>query len=203
MLSDVRYAMRQLRKSPGFAVTAILTLALGIGANAVVFSVLNALVLRPVNVPHAQNLYMVQRFQYPSQSYPDYLDLRDRNRTFESLVGFNIIGPVGVDTGGNPSTAWPYLASGNYFDALGIKPYLGRFFHASDEHGIQQRSVCGAELRILARVIFTSDRGCGGADGAAQQASIHDYWRGAAGISRDGAVLCAGDVDSDGRAATG
>jgi hypothetical protein len=113
----------------------ILTLALGIGANAVVFSVLNALVLRPVNVPNAQNLYMVQRFQYPSQSYLDYVDLRDRNRTFESMVTFNIMGPVGVDTGGNASTAWPYLASGNYFDALGIQPYLGRFFHAADEHG--------------------------------------------------------------------
>jgi predicted permease len=135
MTSDLRIALRQLRKSPGFAVTAILTLALGIGANAVVFSVLNAVVLRPVNVPRAQNLYLVQRFQYASQSYLDYVDLRDRNRTFESLATFNIMGPVGVDTGGNPSTAWPYLASGNYFDALDIQPYLGRFFHASDEHG--------------------------------------------------------------------
>ncbi|MGO9340095.1 MAG: ABC transporter permease [Terracidiphilus sp.] len=135
MTRDLTLAMRQLRKSPGFAVTAILTLALGIGANAVVFSVLNALVLRPVNVPHAENLYLVQRGQYPSQSYLDYVDLRDRNRTFESLFTFNIIGPVGVDTGGNPSTAWPYMASGNYFDALGIQPYLGRFYHATDERG--------------------------------------------------------------------
>ena len=135
MLADVKYAVRQLRKSPGFTVTAVLTLALGIGANAVVFSVLNALVLRPLNVPHPQNLYMLQRFQYPSQSYLDYLDLRDRNHSFESLIGYNIIGSVGVDTGGNPSTAWPYEATGNYFDALGIQPYLGRFFHPSDEHG--------------------------------------------------------------------
>jgi predicted permease len=129
------YAFRQLRKTPGFTVTVVLTLALGIGANAVVFSVLNALVLRPVNVPNAQNLYMVQRSQSPSQSFLDYIDLRDRNRTFDSMVTFNIMGPVGVDTGGNASTAWPYLASGNYFDALGIQPYLGRFFHAGDEHG--------------------------------------------------------------------
>jgi predicted permease len=136
MTSDVRIAIRQLRKSPGFAVTAILTLALGIGANAVVFSVLNALVLRPVNVPQAQNLFMVQRFGFPSQSYPDYVDLRDRNRTFDSLMVYEIIGPVGVDTGGNPSTAWPYAASGNYFDALGIQPYLGRFYHAADEKGV-------------------------------------------------------------------
>jgi predicted permease len=135
MFADLKYALRQLKKSPGFAVTAVLTLALGIGANAVVFSVLNALVLRPLNVPHAQNLFMVQRFQYPSQSYPDYKDLRDRNRSFDSLIAYNIMGPVGLDTGGNPSTMWPYDATGNYFDALGIQPYLGRFFHASDEHG--------------------------------------------------------------------
>ena len=115
--------------------TAILTLALGIGANAVVFSVLNAVVLHPLNVPNAQRLYTVQHFQYPSQSYPDYVDLRDRNRTFESLVMVEIMGPVGVDTGRNASTAWPCLATGNYFDALSIQPYLGRFFHAGDERG--------------------------------------------------------------------
>ncbi|HEY1904216.1 MAG TPA: ABC transporter permease [Terracidiphilus sp.] len=135
MTNDLKIAFRQLRKSPGFAVTAILTLALGIGANAVVFSVLNAIVLRPVHVPHPQNLYMVQRFKYPSQSYLDYVDLRDKNRTFESMVAFNIIGAVGVEMGGSASTAWPYLASGNYFDALGIQPYLGRFYHAADERG--------------------------------------------------------------------
>jgi predicted permease len=136
MTRDLRIALRQLMKSPGFTVTAIITLALGIGANAVVFSILNAVVLRPVNVPHAQNLYTVQRApNTPSQSYPDYLDLRDRNRTFESLALYNIGSPVGIDSGGNPSTAWPYMASGNYFDALGIQPLVGRFFHASDERG--------------------------------------------------------------------
>ena len=136
MLSALKLAIRQLAKSPGFAVTAIVTLALGIGANAIVFSVLNALVLRPVNVPNAGNLYMVQRFHWPSQSYLDYKDLRDRNRTFESLVAYQIIGAVGVDSGAHPSTAWPFLATGNYFDALGIQPYLGRFYHASDEKGM-------------------------------------------------------------------
>ena len=135
-IRNTRFAFRQLWRARSFAVTAIVTLALGIGANAVVFSVLNAVVLHPVNVPHAQSLYMVQRGHYPSQSYEDYLDLRDRNRTFESLIMYDIMGPVGVDTGGNPSTAWPYAASGNYFDGLGIQPYLGRFFHASDEHGM-------------------------------------------------------------------
>ena len=77
----------------------------------------------------------MQRFTYASQSYPDYLDLRDRNRTFESMIAFQIIGPIGVDTGAHPSIAWPFMASGNYFDALNVQPYLGRFFHASDEKG--------------------------------------------------------------------
>ncbi|KAA6464916.1 FtsX-like permease family protein [Acidobacteria bacterium AB60] len=135
MLTDLKSALRQLVHSPGFTLTAIVTLALGIGANAVVFSVLNAIVLRPLNLPNAQNLYMVQRFQFPSQSYPDYKDLRDRNRTFESLFATNIIGPVGVDTGGNPTTAWPVAVTGNYFDSLGVQPYLGRFFHAPEEKG--------------------------------------------------------------------
>jgi len=117
-------------------VTAIVTLALGIGANAVVFSVMNAVVLRPVKLPNARNLYTVQRYDdSPSHSYPDYVDLRDRNRTFESMVMTQIVGPVGVDSGGSPSIAWPYLASGNYFDALGIQPYMGRFYHANDEKG--------------------------------------------------------------------
>ena len=135
MFSDVKFAMRKLAKSPGFTLTAIATLALGIGANAVVFSVLNALVLRPVNLPNAESLYTVQRFSYPSQSYPDYIDLRDRNRTFESMILFRIMGPVGIDAGKNPTTAWPYLVSGNYFDALRVQPFLGRFIHPSDEKG--------------------------------------------------------------------
>jgi len=140
MLDDVRLALRQLRKSPGFAVTAVLTLALGIGANAIVFSVLNALILRPLKVPNSQSLYMVQRTFHagtvsPSQAYPDYVDFRDRNRTFADLVLYDITGATGIDTGGNPSTAWPYLISANYFDALGVQPYLGRFLHGSDDKG--------------------------------------------------------------------
>ena len=140
MYADLRLAMRQLRKAPGFALTAVLTLALAIGANAVVFSVLNALVLRPLNVPHSESLFMLQRAfsqgNSPSQSYPDYRDLRDRNRSFDSLMSYDITGAVGLDTGSkNPSVVWPYLISGNYFDSLGVQPYLGRFIHASDEHG--------------------------------------------------------------------
>jgi predicted permease len=92
--------------------------------------------LRPLNVPRAQSLYAIQRgnVTYIVQSYPDYLDLRDRNRSFDGLAAYTIA-QAGLDTGKNPSTAWLFEVSGNYFDALGIQPYLGRFFHGSDEHG--------------------------------------------------------------------
>ena len=136
LIQDLRFSLRMLRKSPGFAIAAVLTLALAIGANAVVFGMLNGLLLRPLNVPRAQSLYAIQRgnVTYIVQSYPDYLDLRDRNRSFDGLAAYTIA-QAGLDTGKNPSTAWLFEVSGNYFDALGIQPYLGRFFHGSDEHG--------------------------------------------------------------------
>jgi len=133
---DVRFALRMLHKSPGFTAVAVVTLAVAIAANAVVFGVLNALILRPLNVPQAQSLYGLERGsdKAVNQSYPDYLDLRDRNRSFEDLAAYNVAA-VGLDTGNNPSSAWILEVTGNYFDALGIQPYLGRFFHGSDEHG--------------------------------------------------------------------
>jgi len=136
ILQDLRFATRRLRKSPGFTMAAVLTLALAIGANAVVFSILNGFLLRPLSVPHAQSLYALQRGNetYIVQSYPDYLDLRDRNRSFDGLAAYTIA-QAGLDTGKNPSSVWLFEVSGNYFDALGIQPYLGRFFHGSDEHG--------------------------------------------------------------------
>jgi predicted permease len=136
LLQDLRFAFRQIHHSPGFAVTAVLTLALAIGANAVVFAILNSLILRPLDVPHAQSLYGIQRGKDkdPTESYPDYLDLRDRNRSFEDLVAYSVAS-VGFDTGNNPTGAWTMEVTANYFDALHIQPYLGRFFHTTDEHG--------------------------------------------------------------------
>ena len=133
---DLRYGVRMLKKNPGFTVVAVLTLAVAIGSNAVVFSALNGLILRPLNVPHAESLYLTQRGRDKAlnQSYPDYLDLRDRNRSFDGLVAYNI-SQAGLDTGKNPSRAWVYEVSWNYFDVLEIQPYLGRVIHASDEQG--------------------------------------------------------------------
>ena len=133
--ADVRFALRQLRKSPGFTITAVLTLTLAIGANAVVFGVLNALILRPLNVPQAESLFIIQHgSETAPHSYPDYLDLRQRNRSFGDVAVF-AISQSGLDTGKDPSNVWEYETSGNYFDVLRVQPYIGRFFHASDEHG--------------------------------------------------------------------
>src|SRR5262249_14609408 len=120
----------------GFTAVAILTLALAIGANAVVFGVVNAALLRPLNLPHEDSLYAVEhgRQLAPSHSYPDYIDIRDRNRSFDGLAGF-AVGMAGLDTGGNPTRAWILEVTGNYFDVVEVQPFLGRFFHASDEHG--------------------------------------------------------------------
>jgi len=136
LIRDVCFGVRVLRKSPGFTAVAVLTLALAIGANAVVFAVMDALVLRPLNVPEAQSLYVVGRANQQTgyESYPNYIDLRDRNRSFDALAADDFA-LVGLDAGEGPERAWGYKTSGNYFDVLGVQPYFGRFFHASDEHG--------------------------------------------------------------------
>src|SRR5580692_4014891 len=132
---DLRFGVRMLKKNPGFTAVSVLTLAVAIGANVVVFSAVNGLVLRPLNVPHADSLFMVRGIPNDSSlSYPDYLDLRDRNRSFDGLAAYNA-SQAGLDIGKNASRIWVYEVSGNYFDVLGIQPYLGRVIHASDEHG--------------------------------------------------------------------
>ena len=133
---ELRFAVRLLKKSPGFTAVAALTLAMAIGANAVVFSVLNALILHPLHLPNAESLYAIQRANEAScyQSYADYLDLRDRNHSFDALAALNA-DQAGLDSGENTTRAWVVEVSGNLFDVLGIQPYLGRLIHPSDEHG--------------------------------------------------------------------
>lgn len=142
LVQNIRYALRQLRKSPGFALTAILTLALGVGANVVVFSVLNSLILRPLNVPQPHSLYNISRKHagWDSQSYPDYIDYREKNTTFNGIAAYGLqnAGLSIPESGSQQSSItqnWGYEVSGNYFDMLGIHPEMGRFFHLSDEHG--------------------------------------------------------------------
>jgi predicted permease len=126
---DLRYAFRALRRSPGFTAVAVLSLALGIGANTAVFGVLEALVLRPLPVRAPEELVFVEP---TTHSFPYYRDLRDRNVALAGLMAYRV-SPVGLGTGDAASRGWAYLATGNYFDVLGVKPLAGRFFHAEDE----------------------------------------------------------------------
>jgi predicted permease len=132
---DVRFAARVLRKSPTFTAVSIITLALGIGANTTVFGVLNSLVLRPLPVERPGELVFLENGRFgPGHSFPNYRDLRDRNHTFAGLVGYRIA-PMEMETDTGAQRIWGYLATGNYFDVLGVRPALGRFFTpAEDQH---------------------------------------------------------------------
>jgi predicted permease len=130
---DVRFGMRMLHKNPGFTATAVLTLALGIGANALVFSAVNALVLRPLPVEHPEQLvFLEDKSGSPGQSFPNYRDLRDRNQSFSGLAGYRIA-PMELESGEGANRIWGYLATGNYFDVTGAAPLLGRFFYQQDD----------------------------------------------------------------------
>lgn len=100
------------------------------------FGVLNGLILRPLDVPQPESLYGIEHANEHSmyESYPDYRDLRDRNHSFDALAGFTIE-QVGLDAGDDPTHSWVYLVTGNFFDELRTQPYIGRFFHTSDERG--------------------------------------------------------------------
>lgn len=133
LLQDARYSLRMLLKVPGFTTVAVLTLALDIGANTAVFSVVNALILRPLPVERPGDLAFLQNARYgPSQSFPNYKDLRDRNQSFAGLVGYRMA-PMELETDRGAERIWGYLATGNYFDVLGVKPALGHFFNQNDD----------------------------------------------------------------------
>src|SRR5271170_7236991 len=132
LLQDFRYAFRQLRKSPGFALTAILTLTMAIGANIVVFGVLNALVLHPLPVPDANRIYTVQAPTSFAVSYPNYRDIRDRNHTFSDVATTRLM-RLGLEVNNSAQAVWGYEATGNYFNMMRIKPQLGRFIAPSDD----------------------------------------------------------------------
>src|ERR1700680_1879254 len=144
LLQDLRFALRQMRRSPGFAVTAVLTLALGIAANVVVFGVLQALILRPIDVPHPdQVMTLAHKNQtYPIFSYPEVRDVRDGNTVF-SAVAAQMIQNFGLEANGVTRPVWGCEVSGQYFEVVAIKPFLGRLLQrADDDHpGASQAAV--------------------------------------------------------------
>ena len=132
---DVRFAWRRLIRSPGFAAAAMLTLALGIGANAIVFGVLNAMILRPLPVSHPEELVFLNSGANGTGSnfsHPNYRDLRDRNDVFSALMAYRLT-VMSLAADGRTDRMWGYLVTGNYFETLGVPAIRGRAFTPADD----------------------------------------------------------------------
>jgi predicted permease len=134
LVHDVRYAMRALAAMPGFTIVAILTLGLGIGANAAIFSVINAAIVRPLPVDRPDRLVTVGRNggDLPIHSYPDYRDIRDRNTVLAGLAALRF-SPVNLQRDRTAARVWGMLVSGNYFDVVGIRASAGRALSPADD----------------------------------------------------------------------
>ena len=174
MLSDLRYALRQLIKNPGFAAVAILTLALGIGANSAIFSVVDPMLLRPLPFPKADRIVMIwaktgglfgDREVY---SHPDYVDLREQSRSFAAMAAFTRTAGV-LDRAEESQALEGVAATPQLFSALGIEPLLGRTYAPEEDrpgaaarvvvltHSLWQRAFAG-DPRIIGRQISLSAR---------------------------------------------
>ena len=134
LLQDLRFAVRQMRRSPGFAVTAFLILALGIAANVIVFGVLQGLILKPLDVPNPDRVmtFAPHAGDYPIFAYPEVRDVRDGNTVF-SAVAADTIEMFGLEADGVTRPVWGYIVSGQYFEVTAVKPYLGRLLNRTDD----------------------------------------------------------------------
>jgi predicted permease len=134
LLQDLRLALRQMRRSPGFTMTAVLVLALGIAANVIVFGVLQAMILRPLDVPDPDRVmtFAPHVADYPIFAYPEVRDVRDGNTVF-SAVAADTITLFGLEADGVTRPVWGYEVSGQYFEVVAIKPLLGRLLERDDD----------------------------------------------------------------------
>jgi predicted permease len=135
LLQDLRYAWRTLRKRPAFLTTAVFSLALGIGANTVVFGVVHALLLNPLDVPEPDRIVAVNAGDGPSHSFPNYRDIRDRNTVFDGLYAYRLA-PLSLQAGGAADRVWALLVTGSYFETLGVQPALGRLIGPADDREV-------------------------------------------------------------------
>ena len=140
-MNDLKLAFRQLCKSPGFTLVAVLTLALGIGANTAIFSVVNAVLLKPLPFPSPDRLVAMgstnrkdpdRSHQYNSLSYPDFFDFRNQNRTFDSMSVYRG-GSYALVNAQGAQNVQGLKVSAEFFDVLGVKPAIGRAFVREDE----------------------------------------------------------------------
>ena len=161
-MNDLKFALRQLRKSPGFTLVAVLTLALGIGANTAIFSIVNAVLLRPLPYPDADRIMVLNESSGPGQDYsvalPDYFDWRNDNTVFEHLAAThkesrNLSGIPGRD----PERVSCASVTRNFFNIVGFPPEIGRTF-GEDEDKVGAPPVVVISDRLWRRV-FNADPG--------------------------------------------
>jgi predicted permease len=173
LLQDIRYALRVMAKNPGFCAVAILTLALGIGANTAIFSVVNAVVLRPLPFPHADRLVSVETVSTrngvpaPSSSdYPDFFDWRARNQVFSHIATYRDA-QFTLSGMNEPLHLSAEVVSSDFFAVLGVAPRLGRDFLAEDEkpdHDViilsdqLWRTAFGSDPNIIGRSIIVNGK---------------------------------------------
>ena len=133
---DVRYALRMLVKNPGFTVIAVLTLALRIGANSALFSIVSGVLLNPLPFPDPEQLFAVYStsptFEQSSISYPNFLDWREQNRCFAQLGAFRT-DDYNLTGAGEPERLHAHMISAEFFPAYGINPVLGRNFRPEED----------------------------------------------------------------------
>lgn len=170
---DLRYGVRMLLKTPGFALVAIFTLALGIGANTAIFTVVNALLLRPLPYPEAERLVVVnttmrrETVEVRATSYPDFVDWRDQNTVFEQIAA-RVINSFSLLGDGEPERVNGELVSANYFSLLGVQVARGRTFLPEEDrtpathrvavvgYGLWQRRY-GGNPKLVGQTIQLSD----------------------------------------------
>src|SRR3984957_3082518 len=132
MTQDLRYALRTLRSSPGFASVAILSLALGIGANTAIFSLIDSLILKPLPVSQPENLLQVTRGKEDYYTNPIWEQVRDRQDVFSGIFAYGG-GRFNLASGGEARYADSYYVSGQFFETLGLHSLLGRTLTPSDD----------------------------------------------------------------------
>jgi putative ABC transport system permease protein len=167
ILQDLSFAVRQFRRSPVFVVTAVLTLALGIGATTAIFSLVDGILLRPLPFPHADRLVGISTLEFPPEvsptnlsaanplltSYPDFFDWRRQNRSFESLASYDEIGRLFSKANGEDAEVIEGgRVSAEFFSTIGVPPALGRCFTAEEE-------LPGHRVAILSHELWVKDFG--------------------------------------------
>jgi len=135
LMQDLRYGARMLMKKPGFTLIAVASLALGIGANTAIFSLVNTATLRPLPIAQPERIVALNNAAsktFPTFSYPNYKDLRDRNDVFSDLIAYRF-SALSLSHDGVNERLWGYVVTGNYFEALGVKAALGRVISPEDD----------------------------------------------------------------------